>query len=220
MRVGWRVLVGLGVVTVAVIIGRKLVRPGSEVPGPPAPPESAELNPPPPAETDPPSAVHPPPRPPVSPIRVHGNPTAAARTSENLITNWEETVDQILVVEGEPDAKAKQMLELFPRLPADGQVEVARHLANLVSDEDYELLRQFLTDPQLPEEVLETLLADVLNRPNNLKLPALLEVARTTGHPKAGNAKEVLGFFLEVDYGDDWFKWEEKVQEWLKENPE
>jgi len=156
----------------------------------------------------------------VSPIRVHGNPTAAVRASENLLTNWEEKVDQILVVEGESDAKAKQMLELFPRLPADGQVEVARHLANLVSDEDYEPLRQLLTDPHLPEEVLDTLLADVLNRPNSLKLPALLEVARTTAHPKAGNAKEVLGFFLEVDYGDDWFKWEERVQEWLKENPD
>ena len=30
--------------------------------------------------------------------------------------------------------KAKQMLEMFPQLPADGQEEVARHLSNLVPD--------------------------------------------------------------------------------------
>ena len=35
-----------------------------------------------------------------------------------------------------------------------------------------------------------------------------------------GDAKEVLGFFLESDYGDDWAKWQEKLQEWLKENPD
>jgi hypothetical protein len=203
-----------------VILGLKLVRPGIEAPGPAAPTEPGDVNPPPPAETDYSPTVSKPPRQPVSPIRVHEKPALASPASANLITNWEDKVDQILAVEGEPDAKAKQMLELFPQLPADGQVEVARHLANLVSDEDYEPLRQLLTDPQLPEEVLDTLMADVLNRPNSLKLPALVEVARTTGHPKAANAKEVLGFFLEVDFGDDWFKWEERVQEWLKENPE
>lgn len=138
----------------------------------------------------------------------------------NLITNWEDRVDQILEAEGEAEAKAKQMLEMFLLLPEDGQVEVARHLSNLVADEDYAPMRQLLTDPQLPEAVLDTLMADVLNRPNGLKLPALVEVIRTAQHPKAANAKEVLGFFLETDYGDDWVRWEEKVQEWLKENPD
>jgi len=219
VRAGWKVLVGLGIVIVAVFIGLKLVGPGNEAPGPAAAAEPPEPNPPP-SETDNSPPAPKPTRQPVSPIRVHGKPAAAARASANLITNWEEKGDHILEGEGEPDAKAKQMLEMFPQLPDDGQVEVARHLSNLVADEDYASLRQLLADPQLPEEVLDTLMADVLNRPNGLKLPALLEVARTTGHPKAENAKEVLGLFLEVDYGDDWFKWEEKVQEWLNENPD
>ena len=63
-------------------------------------------------------------------------------------------------------------------------------------------------------------MSDALNRPNSLKLPTLLEVARTTQHPKAGDAKEMLGFFLDTDYGDDWPKWQEKLAEWLKENPD
>ncbi len=219
MRTGWTVLVGLGIVIAIVIIGLKRVRPGSEAPAPGAAAEPAEPSPTP-SETDNLPSAAKPKRQPASPIRVHEKPTAAGRASANLITNWEQKVDHILEVEGEPDAKAKQMLEMFPQLPDDGQVEVARHLSNLVADEDYASLRQLLADPQLPEEVLDTLMTDVLNRPNGLKLPALLEVARTTGHPKAENAEEVLGLFLEVDYGDDWFKWEEKVQEWLNENPD
>jgi hypothetical protein len=81
-------------------------------------------------------------------------------------------------------------------------------------------LSQLLANPRLPQEALDTLMADALNRPNSLKLPALLEVARTPQHPKAGDAKEVLGFFLETDYGDDWQKWQDKVQTWLKDNPD
>ena len=129
-------------------------------------------------------------------------------------------MDGILSSEGTTDDKARQMLEMFPRLPEAGQAEVAKHLSNLVSDEDYASLSQLLVNPQLTQDALDTLMSDALNRPNSLKLPTLLEVARTTQHPKAGDAKEVLGFFLESDYGDDWAKWQEKLQEWLKENPD
>ena len=94
------------------------------------------------------------------------------------------------------------------RLPADGQEEVARHLTNLVPDQDYGLMRGYLTNAALPEEVLDVLLDDVLNRPNSLKLPALLEVARNAQHPKAAEAKDFLELFLEEDYGNDWDKWQ------------
>ena len=95
-----------------------------------------------------------------------------------------------------PDAdKAKQMIEMFPRLPADGQEEVVRHLTNLLPDQDYGLMRSFLTNAALPENVLDFLLDDVLNRPNSLKLPALLEVARNAQHPKAAEAKDFLELF-------------------------
>jgi hypothetical protein len=116
--------------------------------------------------------------------------------------------------------KARQMLEMFPQLPADGQEEVARHLSNLVPDRDYGAMRAFLTNASLPAAVLDVLLGDVLNRPNSLKLPALLEVARTPEHPKAGEAKDFLELFLEEDYGNDWEKWQAKMDEWLKANPD
>jgi hypothetical protein len=145
-------------------------------------------------------------------------PESAA--ASELVTNWEDRVDEILTSAVPETDKAKKMLELFPRLPEKGQVEVAQHLANLVSDQDYPSLGRFLTNSALPESVLDVLVADVLNRPNSLKLPALLGVARDPQNPKAGEAKDILQLFLEEDYGPDWNAWQAKVDQWLKDNPD
>jgi hypothetical protein len=152
--------------------------------------------------------------------QTNGTAAASAASRANLITNWEDKLEETLAAQATTDVKARQMLEMFPHLPEAGQVEVAPHLCNLVSDENYASLGQLLADPQVPQDALDTLMADALNRPNALKLPTLLEVARTPGHPKAADAKEVLRFFLDADYGDDWTKWQEKVQDWLNSNPD
>src|SRR6185436_14739988 len=104
--------------------------------------------------------------------------TTGTVASANIVTNWEDRLDEVLSGKQNEDAKAKQMLEMFPRLPPDGQEEVAQHLSNLVSDEHYAALGQYLTNTTLPEPVLDVLLSDALNRPNKLKLPVLVEVAR------------------------------------------
>jgi hypothetical protein len=141
-------------------------------------------------------------------------------TATNLVSAWEDKVDDILGSADSDHDKAKQMLAMFPQLPADGQEEVARHLSNLVTDQDYGAMRAYLTNASLPEAVLDILLGDALNRPNSLKLPALLDVARTPQHPKTGEAKDFLGLFLEEDYANDWDKWQAKMDEWLKANPD
>jgi hypothetical protein len=138
----------------------------------------------------------------------------------NLVTNWEDRLDEILSGKENEDQKARQMLEIFPRVPADGQEEVAQHLSNLISDEQYPALGQYLTNSALPEPVLDVLLSDALNRPNKLKLPVLVEVARDPANPKAGEAKDLLELYLDEDYGSDWTTWQQKVEQWLKDNPD
>ena len=144
----------------------------------------------------------------------------ASSTTSNLIAGWQDKVDDLLGSTNSDHDKAKQMLEMFPQLPADGQEEVARHLSNLVADQDYGAMRAYLTNASLPEAVLEVLFGDALNRPNGLKLPALLDVARTPEHPEATEARDVLQLFLEEDYANDWDKWHAKMDEWLKANPD
>jgi hypothetical protein len=138
----------------------------------------------------------------------------------DLISNWEDKLEDILGSDAEEPAKARQLLAIFPRLPEDGQVEVAQHLSNLVADEDYAPLGKLLTDPKESEGVLDVLMVDVLNRPNALKLPLLLGIAREQEHPKAAEAKDLLELYLEEDYGTDWNKWQGKLEQWLKDNPD
>ena len=141
-------------------------------------------------------------------------------TETNLIVAWEDKVDEILSSASPDPDKAKQMIEMVPKVSADGQEELARHISNLLPDQDYGLIHTYLTNAALPEEVLDILLGDALNRPNSLKLPALLAIARTPQHPKSGEAKDFLELFLEEDYGDDWGKWQSSMEQWLKDNPD
>jgi hypothetical protein len=129
-------------------------------------------------------------------------------------------VDEILASEMDDTNKVKQLFEIFPRLPEDGQIEVAQHLSNLVPDESYAPLGKLLENAKLPEDVLDVLMADALNRPNSVKLPTLLDVAQNPDNSKAGEAKDLLELYLDEDYGADWSQWRQKLQAWLKENPD
>ena len=142
---------------------------------------------------------------------------AATIATTNLAANWEDKLDDILGSDDDDTNKVKQLYEMFPRLGEEGQVEVAQHLSNLVPDENYTQLGQLLQKAKLPESVLDVLMSDVLNRPNSVKLPALLQVAQNADHPKAEEAKDLLELYLDED---DPAKWPQRMQEWLKENPD
>lgn len=154
------------------------------------------------------------------------NPAVPMPKPQTLPTNapglpgWEEKVDAILTSDIPDNEKAKKMLEIFPQLAPDAQEEVAHHLSNLVPDEEYAPLGSYLTNSAMPEAVLDVLLEDVFNRPNSVKLPLLLDIARNPQHPKASESRDVLELFLEEDYGNDWTKWQAKMDQWLKENPD
>lgn len=139
----------------------------------------------------------------------------------NLITDWEDRVDQILGNDDlDAEEKGKKMLELLPYFPEAGQADTAEHISNLLADEDYEKFGNFLTNSKTSAKLQDVILADVLNRPNEIKLPLLLETARNPDNAKAAEAKETLELYLEEDYGTDWDKWQQEVGKWLKDNPD
>ena len=148
------------------------------------------------------------------------HPTGILPPNTTVITNWEDKLDDILGSETDDTNKVKELFQMFPRLPEDGQVEIAQHLSNLVEDEDYAPLGELLKNAKLSEDVLDILMADVLNRPNAVKLPMFLELAKNPEHAKAEEAKDLLELYLDEDDGTDWIKWRDKMNEWLKENPD
>lgn len=153
-------------------------------------------------------------------------PVATPEDPNAKIADWEQRIDDVLTGQEDEALKAKKLLDVFDRLPEDGQVEAAQHISNLLPDEQYAELAKRLKDPKTPEAVLEVLMTDVLNRPNQLKLDALFDVARTTGHPKATEALDVLEVFLDdVDWDavkstGNWELVRAEKDKWLKENPD
>jgi hypothetical protein len=193
-------------------------KPPTNAPTPP--PISVTVSPAPPTPAPPPASSPRPMRtaPPVTAVAT-SSPAPAPATA-GLITDWEQRIDTILTTEGTESAKSRELLEMLPRLPEDGQVEAAQHLSNLLADEDFKLLTPTFTNAAVPEAVLDVLMTDVLNRPNQLKLPALLEIAQIPNHPKAEEARDVLEVFVDENYGQNWGAWRTAVDKWLKENPD
>lgn len=220
-----KLLVGIGIIAAIVAVGILVGWWGSSGPAPrvTAPVEPAPVATSPVANTPPTPIANGPAVPPAPVNPTSGAPVAvvapeAARA--DLITNWEDRVDDILSSDSEDTNKVQELFAMFPHLPEDGQVEVAQHLSNLVPDEDYAPLGKLLEDAKLPDGVLDVLMSDVLNRPNSEKLPTLLDVAQNPDHSKAGEAKDLLELYLDEDYGTDWAKWRQGVQQWLKDNPD
>jgi hypothetical protein len=152
---------------------------------------------------------------------VQTNPIAQVSTNPPANTNWEDTVDDIVGSDDPDTNKVAKLFALFTNLPPDGQEEVVQHLSNLVEDDNYAQLGQLLTNSSLPQGVLDELMSDVLNRPNTLKLPMLLDVAQNQDNPEHDEAKDLLELYL----GDDpstngWGGAGDMVTNWLKQNPD
>ena len=134
--------------------------------------------------------------------------------------DWGDKIANILTDGTEFPQKCKDMLALYPDLPDDGKLEIVQHLNNLIENENYAAMGKILIDPKTPTAVGEAMMNDLFNRPGSLKIPLMLQVARTPGHPLAEAARENLVLFLEEDHGNDWAQWEKTATTWLKSNPD
>jgi hypothetical protein len=132
---------------------------------------------------------------------------------------WAARRDEILHSAGTADEKADRLLALVPGLSGADQEEAARHLVNLLSDEHFPVAGGYLTNPQAPDAVQNILMAELLNRPEAVKLPLWLAVARVEEHPRAAEAKEFLALNFPEDYATNWPAWEAAVQTRLQTAP-
>jgi hypothetical protein len=132
-------------------------------------------------------------------------------------TNWQTELDAILASGGDDNAKGQRILAMLPNLPIEAQVELIQHATVLTSDDHYAPLGQMIANPQTSESLLSVLMADLVGRDTQLKLPTLLQLARTPNHPLASDAHELLKNYLEKDYSNNWGEWEAAVRKTLSE---
>lgn len=146
-------------------------------------------------------------------------PKPAAKPARPL-EPWELKIDQALTSNLNETETAQVLLNLIPTLPPEGKAEATQHVTNLLPDSEYKRVLPLLKNPQMPAEVLDILVTDLMNREDTVKLPALLEVAKLPNHPNHEEALTDLQIFLDADHGSDWNKWTASVNAYLKKQAE
>ena len=131
---------------------------------------------------------------------------------------WEQQLESILLSDDSDNEKADKILAMIPNAPPEAQVELTQHLVNMVQDDHYDGAAGLLTNSTTPAAVSTVLMNDLLNRNNNLKLPMLLDVARSDGHPLQDQAREMLELLTQEDHGTNWDDWSASINNWLSQN--
>lgn len=132
------------------------------------------------------------------------------------LADWELRIDEVLRSNADEAQTAQILINLLPTLPPEGQEEAAQHISNLILDENYSKVLPLVKNPNLPEEVLDVFVTDLMNRDDATKLPALLEIAKIPNHPHHEEALTDLEIFLDEDFGSDWGRWDTAMKNYLK----
>jgi hypothetical protein len=110
-------------------------------------------------------------------------------------------------------AKVFELLKLLGGgLPEEALESVAEEAVRGLKNPDYQQVTGLLLDPQTHGRIQAVLFADLVERPDPVRLPWLLAVARVPGHPFGKVAAEDLELFLGVQHGGNWERWEESIR--------
>lgn len=129
-------------------------------------------------------------------------------------------MSEVLGSSASSSAKAQSLVALFPQLPAAAQPGAAHHIVNLLPDSAYSSFATQLTNANASAEVRTVIYTDLLHRPNALKLPWLLAMARSPGVSQATAAAALLQATLREDHGMNWDAWSERIGAWLQAHPD
>jgi hypothetical protein len=105
---------------------------------------------------------------------------------------WEDRLDQLLTAETDMATTVRGLVSSMRQLPPEAQEQYAAHAVNLCGDGQFGLLGEIYLNAQTPQAVTETIFNDLLNRPDEIKLPWLAKTLGNAAHPMAGKAEEVL----------------------------
>jgi len=151
-------------------------------------------------------------------------PTAGAPTAATSLppgAAWEDRLDELLTNDADNTTTVRGLVSSMRGLPPEAQEEFVAHAVNLCEDEQFDLLANIYFETATPSEVKETIFNDVLNRPDEIKLPLLAKTLRNPTHPMAGESKEILEMYLDLEPGAvPPNGWEQAVNDYIKQQGE
>ena len=183
------------------------------LPSPPPPP----AKPPAPRQASAAAAAAPTSADPGSAITATSDPLGLAAAPSPVVA-WEDRLDQLLTAETDTATTVRGLVSSMRQLPPEAQEQYAAHAVNLCGDEQFALLGEIYLNAQTPQVVTETIFSDLLNRPDEIKLPLLAKTLRNAAHPMAGKAEEVLRTYIGLAPGMiPPNGWEQSVDAYLKQ---
>ena len=113
---------------------------------------------------------------------------------------WEKVFDGLVKLQNEGNKPTtKQVADFkaaFDKLSDEVKIENIPHAQNLFTDASIDYLTVILFDAKEPKDVLSSIYYDLLNRPEELKMPIIRKVAADKNHPLS---EEVIDFLVMVD---------------------
>ncbi len=117
--------------------------------------------------------------------------------------------------------KVERLLGMIPTLPPDAQTLAMENATALIPDADYLGYRNRLLQIAKSPDMRETVMNDSLTRGEDLRLPNLLEMMRTsTSDEERKEIRGILEAYLDKDYGPQPAQWEGPLRKWVAENVE
>lgn len=154
---------------------------------------------------------------PGSAITATSDPLGLAAAPSHVVA-WEDRLDQLLTAETDTATTVRGLVSSMRQLPPEAQEQYAAHAVNLCGDEQFALLGEIYLNARTPQVVTETIFSDLLNRPDEIKLPLLAKTLRNAAHPMAGKAEEVLRTYIGLAPGMiPPNGWEQSVDAYLKQ---
>ena len=157
---------------------------------------------------------------PMTNVSVARKPAVQQPTTPKPTGEWKAKLDRILASGGSSEQKLSDLKDMLSKLEEAEAEEAVQALTGMVQNEGYGFIKPLAVDPTLPEPVRDEFMVDMMNRPNSIKMPLFLEIARNPNHPDNDSAQHSLEAFTGLKYGADWTSWEKGIEAWLKENPD
>ena len=127
---------------------------------------------------------------------------------------WEQQLNSAGSDPGKNEAaRARAIFAMLPALPEEALAAAAERAVEQLPDADYAgAVLPVVTNARTHGRVMSVLFSDLMERPDAIALPTLLQIARNSEHAFAPSARDNLRLLLDADFGTDWVRWEAEIQ--------
>ena len=130
-------------------------------------------------------------------VDVGGGSDAAADRADQAVERWDTLVDLIVERQGKPGrTQLERVKKTFDELDPGDKLPAINQALNLIPDEQFSSLYPILYDKGEPEEVLDAIFSDALNRDEEIKIPLMKELRKDKSHPMFFESARILDVII------------------------